>query len=930
MHDDRSICALLNAQVAAHGSRVALTFLRPNDRAHHITYAQLGCDIRGVAAHLSAHGVGEGTVAVLALDHSYAVVQLFLGLLTIGARPVILPYHTAQSPAGTSRELAKRAVDSWSASVVIAVPSLVDRIRAVLPSSTQLFDANAVVSYRDDALAPRGRGAGDDVAYLQLSSGTTGAPRAVGVTHHALLTNLAGIQHIWRMTTADVCVGWLPLHHDLGLMSELFLPLLSGARSVLIAPGHWIRRPGSLLQAIDRYRGTITTMPNFAFAHAARNVSDAELRGVDLSSLKVCLCASELVYPDTLDAFRERFAPHGLRPQAIKVGYGMSEAVCGVTMTALDDTPKVDRRLGHGIVSCGPLFPGTEIQILDAEGRTLPEGERGEVAVRGGSICPAYYGIARAPISNEAGWFATGDIGYVADGQLYVCDRKKDLINIAGRHVFPHAIEAIAAETVGASIGGAAAFGVPDPRLGTETPVLVVGLRGGDDADKARAWAAEIKTRVSREHGVRIADVHFVRRGWLCRTTSGKVSRSACRDKYRHERVIPLPRASLDEGRLAESLMQIFQDTLGLANVGLDEDFFALGGDSLAALRMTLEIEERLGRELPAGAFDELSVANLVRVLDEVDTGRHRSPRTGERAGRGDALRRRLNVIRSIGARRWIRNVMMRRGPLLGTRTLAYDNGARFVAWLATQPWSARVLFRRQVDVVRRCLSLVEAADRRDAGAVVQQSIASNVWSRWRIAALERCAPSEFDRWVHVTGLPRLRDRSTDRGVVLVTSHAALATLLGSFIRRAGVDDFYSIGTHHLSPFVAQLHTSRQVLGRGGIIVIAADGRMGTSTGITVPFFGRSRPFKTGFAELALGTGASIVPVSVALDTGGRVDIAFSPPLEAARLNRPRQVRSLVLQYVDVLKHEWIANLGSFPWEQLEEFLDLPLTNHAA
>jgi KDO2-lipid IV(A) lauroyltransferase len=256
--------------------------------------------------------------------------------------------------------------------------------------------------------------------------------------------------------------------------------------------------------------------------------------------------------------------------------------------------------------------------------------------------------------------------------------------------------------------------------------------------------------------------------------------------------------------------------------------------------------------------------------------------------------------------------------------------GARFLAWFCDQGWIQSTLFRRQVRLVKECLPLVgRSVD--DQSDVIRESLACNLWRRWRLVALSRCTSKEFQRWVSITGLPILQEscRKGD-GVVLVTSHLASLFALRPALHREGFDDRFGVG-YRYSLFEipkglslgSQLYEGKQVLKRGGIVMIVADGHMGSSRGIEFSLFGRRRVFRTGFAELALSTGAGIVPVSTSMDTTGHAVIRFMPPLEIPSLSHQQQTESLVSQYVEILHREWAENLGNVTWRHLKKFLQL-------
>ncbi|NCC35701.1 MAG: hypothetical protein EOM24_27370, partial [Chloroflexia bacterium] len=446
----------------------------------------------------------------------------------------------------------------------------------------------------------------------------------------------------WRFTEQDVCVNWLPLYHDMGLLIQIILPLLTSARSVTMPPDYWVRQPQTLLRAIHDYQGSMTWMPNFAFHHCLRTIRDNDLSGVNLTSWRILGNGSEPVQAKALQLFAERFAPWGFSPTTLIAGYGMAENVVAAASTLPEDLPHVDHvtiatlqtercalpgAAGEAgvqrFVSCGTAMPNIVVDVVDETGRPQPERQIGEIVVGGDSLFSGYFGDPeRTAQVLRDGWFHTGDLGYLTDGELYVCDRRQDLIIVGGRNIFPESIEAIAREILAERVRHVIAFGVADVTLGTETPVLVCESRSGLAVEEQATLARALRSQISQALGIALGDVSFAERGWIVRTTSGKLARAACRDKYLAEGRKPEPpglallRTSGDDPSLLEqALVALFAETLGIATVAPNDNFFALGGDSLSALRMVLAVEEATGQRVPAEFFRVPTVAQLVRLI---------------------------------------------------------------------------------------------------------------------------------------------------------------------------------------------------------------------------------------------------------------------------------------------------------------------------
>jgi acyl-CoA synthetase (AMP-forming)/AMP-acid ligase II len=356
----------------------------------------------------------------------------------------------------------------------------------------------------------------------------------------------------------DVIVSWMPLYHDGGLIAGCVMPLVAGARLVLISPFHWVRDPKVLFQAVHRHRGTLTWLPNFAYNHCVRNVRDHDVAGIDLSNWRV-INAAEPVRWDSHRLFLERFGRYGVKESALTVAYGMAEATLFLTATPIDESPHVDwvetralreeRRafpaapetLGSTpMTSCGFPIECAEIGIVNDEGRRLPERHVGEIVVRAHCLFSGYY--LRPDLDARVlrdGWYFTGDMGYLADGQLYVSGRKDDLIIIGGKNIYPHDLEAIANEVRGVRPGRTVAFGVPDSRLGTEAVVIVCEVNESGGPEKTLRIESELRRRIAQQTEVTLHDVRLVDWRWLIKTSSGKLARAANREKYLGEQSRP-------------------------------------------------------------------------------------------------------------------------------------------------------------------------------------------------------------------------------------------------------------------------------------------------------------------------------------------------------------------------------------------------------
>ncbi|MEX1020265.1 MAG: non-ribosomal peptide synthetase [Litorilinea sp.] len=655
----------LLTNAAATPEKTALTFLHPGLPAETITYAQLVDDARQVGAYLRAQNITPGTLVIIALDHGYAPIKAFWGALFAGALPNIFPYYGQHKNTAIYQERLIQLLQAAGPAAIVTTAEYADVLEDLVRSTrtpvldievatATAFSANRLTELPIDPHSDR------VPAYLQFSSGTTGIPKGALISHAAALSNLTTFNKVTRYSAESVCVGWLPFYHDMGLGSLTLGPLMAGASAVSLPPQSWLRRPRTLFQAVHDYRGTHTWMPNFGFSHCARHVAPEDLQGLDLSSWIHVGNGSEMISIDTLNAFSAHFAPCGLDPLAVTTGWGMAENVLWITINSFDrpisveHVPRQSIEAGTlaqpqpeptantiSIVGCGVPHVTTEIAVLGPEGITQQERMIGELLLRGDSLfigyypdptagpktgLDAYYKVADArdlpqnPNLDADGWFHTGDLGYLVEGQVFICGRIKDLIIAGGENILPETIESVARRQLGTDGRRCAAFGIPHHHLGTEVPVMVCELKGARDEETQLALIATIRLEIQRTLGVNLADLRLVRSGWVQVTTSGKIARAHTKAKYLSEFGTPFA-AQFDITRTDRMaiLASLMAEMLQQPVVGYDDDFFELGGDSLAATRLALEIESLFGVAVPGEFFETATVRNLSQLMQAAE-----------------------------------------------------------------------------------------------------------------------------------------------------------------------------------------------------------------------------------------------------------------------------------------------------------------------
>jgi lauroyl/myristoyl acyltransferase/acyl carrier protein len=406
---------------------------------------------------------------------------------------------------------------------------------------------------------------------------------------------------------------------------------------------------------------------------------------------------------------------------------------------------------------------------------------------------------------------------------------------------------------------------------------------------------------------------------------------------------------------LEHYLTELFEGALGVHPVGREENFFALGGDSLVFVNLLVTLENRLGRSLPIDALAERpTIADMLQALEHPVPAL--APPVSIYHDHLDPLTVMKHVLRESNLafhekRRRLLDLiyvrLMYTGPRFFDYTLPYAIGTRVLEWVCRHEGLTKLIFRKRADTVHSGLAALHPTNKTEA---FRQSLRTQVWMYWRLAALARCARAEFDRWVSVAGLETFRHAlAQGRGVVLVMSHLAPLFFSPLALGRLHFDNFLVVGprlhfaalldllglshlkerhhfavTDHDRRRASQLLTAQRWLSEGHIVLISGDGDQGKLP-LLLPFCGRQRRFGVGFAELAVRAGASVIPIFHSMAPGGHLTMEFLTPLEARGETRQDTVGAFVRQYATLLEQRWLRDPGSVHIEQLNRFLSLPL-----
>jgi acyl-CoA synthetase (AMP-forming)/AMP-acid ligase II len=559
---------LLSQRAKERSNDVAFVFCNDGQTATSVlTYGQLDLNARAIAAALQNLGA-EQHRALLLFGSGLEFISAFLGCLY--ASVVAVPCYP---PRATQNHLRVQAlVKDADAKVVLTTLTLRDGIQRKLRdtveiSAIQWIATDALDIKRADAWR-QPRIDGSDIAFLQYTSGSTSVPKGVLVTHNNIMHNELVIKTCFGHTDQTIVAGWLPLFHDMGLVGNLLQPLYLGVPCILMSPAAFLQKPYRWLRLISAHHATTSGGPNFAYELCVAKVTVAQRDTLDLSRWRLAFSGSEPVRVATIDRFSETFAPCGFRREAFYPCYGMSETTLFATGRPPNQPPihvHVDRRQleqrrvrpvlpwtddAHAIVGVGQPWLGQSVAIVDPTTNVvcLPD-VVGEIWISGPSVTAGYWNrpeqtaqIFNARLASGQGpYLRTGDLGFMRDGELFVTGRLKDVIIIRGRNHAPEDIEAtVAAGNPALNTSRVAAFSVDD--AGEERLIVIVEVDRSARADLD--WAellADIREAIAVHHDLRVHQVMLVKNGALPKTSSGKVQRNACRERFLANQLDPLP-----------------------------------------------------------------------------------------------------------------------------------------------------------------------------------------------------------------------------------------------------------------------------------------------------------------------------------------------------------------------------------------------------
>ncbi|MBS1213687.1 MAG: long-chain-fatty-acid--CoA ligase [Proteobacteria bacterium] len=546
-----TLVQVLSWHAERHPDRLHVRFYEDEGEGESLSYGELQAGASRVALGLQSRGLNPGDPVVIMLPTGKDYFFSFFGALLAGGVPLPIypPGRMAQLEAHLERYAPVLANSGapWLVSYAEARP-LTRSLPAIADLKVTAVTVPDLGESAGTLLQPAL--AQQDLALLQYTSGSTGQPKGVMLTHANLLANIRAMGEAVEATPNDVFVSWLPLYHDMGLIGAWLGSLYHGFPLVLMPSTSFLSRPKRWLWAIHRYRGTLSSSPNFGYEICSR-LDEADVAGLDLSSWRWAFNGAEAVSPDTLEKFTRRFTSQGFHDKALSPVYGLAESSVGLAFPPPQRGPWVDRIVRErfstrGVavpaadddanplrfVSCGLPLPGHQIRVVDEAGHELPERRQGRIQFKGPSATSGYFRDAERTRELFRGdWLESGDLGYIVGGEIFITGRIKDIVIRGGRNIYPHEIEQLVSGIAGIRKEGVAVFGVKSESTGTERLVVLAEtrLREGPEQDRARA---DINAAVSELVGAPPDEVVLAPPGAVLKTSSGKVRRAVIRQLY--------------------------------------------------------------------------------------------------------------------------------------------------------------------------------------------------------------------------------------------------------------------------------------------------------------------------------------------------------------------------------------------------------------
>ncbi|NKB44319.1 MAG: AMP-binding protein [Alphaproteobacteria bacterium] len=613
------------------GDRVFLRFIGEDGVPEELTYKDLVTHALITSSLFDRHNVPTGSTVVLVLSNPKDVFILEAAALLTGRIPIVSAHPSPKLSVDDFARTLLPLIDNAEPALIISDSDYCSFL--TLAIGRRVVSLDDVVT---PEVLPQLVDRPDPPLFIQYSSGTMGTKKGVSITQAQLLWQVDAYATEIGLTKHDHIVSWLPFYHDMGLLTALMMPLLTGTPVTLISPFHWVKKPLMLLEVISRDGGTLCWLPNFAYNFLVQAASRTPLDNLDLTKLRGVVNCSEPVIDASHKRFVETFSPCGFNPAALAASYAMAETTFAITSGGFSwplKTDSVDRNAlkieepvpagDDTLVSSGRILPGTKVRILGLEGADLGERRVGEIAVSSPSVMQGYFKNLTATLDAQAdGYFKTGDLGYRDGEDLYVTGRIKDLIITAGRNIYPQDIELVVNDITGVIPGRCVAFGVEDEAKGTEN-VVIVAETSHEDTDERKGLEREIAREITILFEIALADVLLVEAKWLKKSTSGKIARGRNRDRYLDQKMKRATTQSAPNVNPASSKEDLIRKCIHEAAGVLVDDVNApllTSGliDSLALSNLMMALEETFEKRLSMPddiGFDSYDTISAIKTV---------------------------------------------------------------------------------------------------------------------------------------------------------------------------------------------------------------------------------------------------------------------------------------------------------------------------
>lgn len=547
-----TLTSVLDSYVQRHPDRIHLIFEQFSQDAQQLTYSDLREGALKLAAGLQSQGIEPGDRVAIMLPTGYDYFFSYFGALYAGAIPV--PLYPPARPTQIEEHLRRHRgiLQNAGAKILITIPevkTIALLLKAQVETLAVVETAQELFGRTENCIAVPLKSS--DIAFIQYTSGSTGDPKGVVLSHANLLANIRAMGQAIEVSASDVFVSWLPLYHDMGLIGAWLGSLYFACRFIVMSPLSFLARPERWLWAIHNHFGTLAASPNFGYEFCCRRLDDEVLAGLNLSSWRLAFNGAEPVSPDTITNFAKRFTSYGFRQEAVFPVYGLAESSVGLAFPRPDHKPVIDRVKRDTLavaglaepaaaddatalcfVSCGMPLPGHQIRIVDENDRELPDRQQGQLQFKGPSTTNGYF---RNPLKTRelfhGEWLDSGDLAYIAEGEVYITSRVKDIIIRGGRNVYPHELEEAVGNIADIRKGCIAVFASRDKNSGTERLIVLAESRKKDATVKEKLRQQIIEKSIDLL-GMPPDEVIIAPPGTVLKTSSGKIRRAASRELY--------------------------------------------------------------------------------------------------------------------------------------------------------------------------------------------------------------------------------------------------------------------------------------------------------------------------------------------------------------------------------------------------------------